>query len=191
MIFGPRAEHSTEHALGLVAYALHSQDRTTIVYRKLTLNPSSGVLLDRETSDIVVIRSPLLTPLVTLRLSPAGPSQSERATEACETALLLALIWEGTARWLCLGDVSLLFPLASLAKRTSVARSGEDAVPGDRDLKIERFLSDITLSSCTASSDKSAHSFLTSKLTMHIDSFQRFDPRDSSSIRVCCTDGRS
>jgi hypothetical protein len=34
-----------------------------------------------------------------------------------------------------LGEAGL--PLASLAKRTSVAKSGEEAVPGD--LKIERF----------------------------------------------------
>jgi hypothetical protein len=40
--------------------------------------------------------------------------------------------------------------LASLAKRTSVARSGEEAVPGD--LKIERFCPD-PLSSKAASSD--------------------------------------
>lgn len=44
----------------------------------------------------------------------------------------------------------LLLALASLAKRTSVARSGEEAVPGD--LKIDGFLRAIAASSSIASS---------------------------------------
>lgn len=116
-----------------------------------TLNPSS-LVFDRV-SEMVVILSPLL-PLATLRPSAlfTCASQSERATEACETARLLAWIWEEVERGLiCCGDI--VFPLPSLAKRTSVARSGEDAVPGERDLNILLFLSDIALSSITASSD--------------------------------------
>jgi hypothetical protein len=100
---------------------------------------------------MVVILFPLY-PLETLLTSPWFEATSQSGCEALEAALLLASFFSVEGLVLDWGEADL--PLASLAKRTSVAKSGEEAVPGD--LKIERFWLELASSMAASSTVVSA-----------------------------------